>query len=174
MERGLARVHSIGKLYLRFRQLIHEGAKFLVVGAIGALVTFGLANALHDIGKIKVPEEVLNKPGKLTDEEWKLMKAHTVDGDAILSHAELDQNSNFARTARSICRWHHEKYDGKGYPDGLKGDEIPIAAQVVSLADAYDALTSERCYKKAFTHEKAMEMLLNDECGVFNPLLSSV
>lgn len=128
-------------------------------------------SALHDIGKIKVPEEVLNKPGKLTDEEWKLMKAHTVDGDAILSHAELDQNSNFARTARSICRWHHEKYDGKGYPDGLKGDEIPIAAQVVSLADAYDALTSERCYKRAFSHEKAVQMLLNGECGAFNPLL---
>ena len=128
-------------------------------------------SALHDIGKIKVPEEVLNKPGKLTEQEWAMMKAHTVDGDKILSASGLDQNSKFFRVARSICRWHHEKYDGRGYPDGLVGDDIPIAAQVVSMADAYDALTSERCYKKAFTHEKALEMLLNDECGVFNPLL---
>ena len=128
-------------------------------------------SALHDIGKIKVPEEVLNKPGKLTDEEWKLMKKHTVDGEELLKRAKLDEDSEFVRTARSICRWHHEKYDGSGYPDGLKGDQIPIAAQVVSMADVYDALTSERCYKKAFTHEKAVEMILNGECGAFNPLL---
>ena len=128
-------------------------------------------SALHDIGKIKIPEEILNKPGKLTGEEWALMKTHTTEGDELLSSAALDQNSKFIRTARSICRWHHEKYDGNGYPDGLSGDAIPIAAQVVSLADAYDALTSERCYKSAFSHEKAMDMLLRGECGVFNPFL---
>jgi response regulator RpfG family c-di-GMP phosphodiesterase len=128
-------------------------------------------SALHDIGKIKVPENILNKPGKLTADEWEIMKAHTVEGDKILASTELDQNSNFIKTARSICRWHHEKYDGKGYPDGLVGDEIPIAAQVVSLADVYDALTSERCYKKAFSHEKAVEMISSGECGAFNPLL---
>lgn len=128
-------------------------------------------SALHDIGKIKIPEEVLNKPGKLTDEEWELMKTHSIEGDRILSSAALDQTSKFVRTARSICRWHHEKYDGKGYPDGLSGDDIPISAQVVSLADVYEALTSVRCYKDAFSHEKAIDMILNGECGAFNPLL---
>ncbi len=127
--------------------------------------------ALHDIGKIKVPEDILNKPGKLTPEEWELMKSHSVEGEQLLSGKELDQNSKFVRTARSICRWHHEKWDGKGYPDGLSGDDIPIAAQVVSMADVYDALTSERCYKKAFSHSKAIEMILGGECGAFNPLL---
>ena len=128
-------------------------------------------SALHDIGKIKIPEAILNKPGKLTDEEWELMKSHSIEGDLLLKNAELDQNSKFVRTARGICRWHHEKWDGKGYPDGLSGDDIPIAAQVVSMADVYDALTSERCYKKAFTHEKALSMIQNGECGAFNPLL---
>lgn len=127
--------------------------------------------ALHDVGKIKVPESILNKPGKLTPEEWIVMKSHTIEGDNILKNSMYDMDSKFMTTACQICRWHHEKYDGKGYPDGLKGDEIPIAAQVVSLADAYDALTSDRCYKKAFPHEKAMQMLLNGECGTFNPLL---
>ena len=127
--------------------------------------------ALHDIGKIKIPENILNKPGKLDTDEWELMKSHSAEGDAILAHADLDQESEFVKTARAICRWHHEKYDGGGYPDGLAGDDIPIAAQVVSLADAYDALTSERCYKSAFSHERAMEMILSGECGAFNPLL---
>ena len=127
--------------------------------------------ALHDIGKISVPEAILNKPGKLTPEEWEIMKNHTVEGDRILSDIRLDQSSAFVKTARDICRHHHEKYDGKGYPDGLKGDDIPISAQVVSLADVYDALTSERCYKKAFSHEEALRMIRNGECGAFNPLL---
>ena len=127
--------------------------------------------ALHDIGKIKVPDEIINKPGKLTPEEWEIMKSHTTEGDAILENGSLDQNSDFVKTARAICRWHHEKYDGKGYPDGLAGDEIPISAQVVSMADVYDALTSERCYKRAFTHDEAIRMILNGECGAFNPLL---
>ena len=131
-----------------------------------------LLSALHDIGKIKIPEAVLNKPGKLSPAEWEMMKTHTTAGDEILSNKELDQSSKFVRTARNICRWHHEKYDGKGYPDGLVGDDIPIEAQVVSMADVYDALTSERCYKKAFSHEKAMEMILGGECGAFNPLLT--
>ena len=128
-------------------------------------------SALHDIGKIKVPEDILNKAGKLTAEERALMQMHTIEGDRILSNPELDQSSLFVRTARDICRWHHEKYDGGGYPDGLVGDDIPISAQVVSMADVYDALTSERCYKQPFTHEKAMDMILGGECGAFNPLL---
>ncbi len=127
--------------------------------------------AMHDLGKIKIPESILNKPGKLTEEEWALMKTHTTEGDKMLSDESFDQNSKFVRTARTICRHHHEKYDGNGYPDGLKGDEIPISAQVVSIADVYDALTSDRCYKKAFSHERAMEMILGGECGIFNPLI---
>lgn len=127
--------------------------------------------AVHDIGKIKIPDMLLNKPGKLTDEEWVIMKSHTVEGDELLSNQALDQDSKFVRTARAICRWHHEKYDGGGYPDGLKGEQIPIAAQIVSMADVYEALTSDRCYKKAYTHEKALEMIYAGECGAFNPLL---
>ena len=127
--------------------------------------------ALHDIGKIKIPDEIINKPGKLTPEEWELMKTHTTEGDAILANASLDQNSDFIKTARAIARSHHEKYDGKGYPDGLVGDEIPLAAQVVSLADVYDALTSVRCYKKAYSHEEAIAMIQRGECGAFNPSL---
>lgn len=128
-------------------------------------------SALHDIGKIGIPEEILNKPGKLTKEEYEIMKEHTVIGERILKSLELYQDEPLVKTACEICRWHHERYDGKGYPDGLKGDEIPISAQIVSIADVYDALVSERVYKKAFSHEKAMEMILNGECGTFNPLL---
>ena len=128
-------------------------------------------SALHDIGKIGIPEEILNKPGKLTKEEYEIMKEHTVIGEKMLKSLELYQDEPLVKTACEIGRWHHERYDGKGYPDGLKGDEIPISAQIVSIADVYDALVSERVYKKAFSHEKAMEMILNGECGAFNPLL---
>lgn len=127
--------------------------------------------ALHDIGKINIPDAIVNKPGKLTSEEWEIMKSHTTEGDKILANPHLDQNSEFVKTARNIVRHHHEKYDGKGYPDGLVGDEIPISAQAVSIADVYDALTSERCYKSAYSHEKAIEMIFNGECGAFNPIL---
>lgn len=129
------------------------------------------ASALHDIGKISIPEEILNKPGRLTPEEFEIMKTHAAIGAQILKNAPNRQTEKLIQVAHDICRWHHERYDGKGYPDGLKGDEIPIAAQVVSVADVYDALTSERVYKSAYSHEKAMEMILNGECGAFNPLL---
>ncbi len=129
------------------------------------------ASALHDIGKIGIDEKILNKPGRLTDEEYEIMKTHSVIGYDMLNSVELYQNEELLKVAKEICRWHHERYDGRGYPDGLKGEEIPISAQVVSLADVYDALVSERVYKKAFTHEQAMKMILNGECGVFNPLL---
>lgn len=128
------------------------------------------ASALHDIGKISIPEEVLNKPGKLTDEEFEAMKQHTVIGYQMLSDLGF-QDEPLVKVSREITRWHHERYDGRGYPDGLKGDEIPLSAQIVSLADVYDALTSERVYKPAFSHEKAIQMILNGECGTFNPLL---
>lgn len=128
-------------------------------------------SALHDIGKIAVPEKILNKRGALTDEEWAVMRTHTVQGDALLWDIPSDQGDKMMVRAHEICRHHHERYDGSGYPDGLKGDEIPISAQVVSLADVYDALTSERSYKEAYPHERALEMILRGECGVFNPLL---
>ena len=129
------------------------------------------ASALHDIGKIGIDDKILNKPGRLTDEEFKIMQDHTIIGASIIENMEGYQDEELMKVAYQICRWHHERYDGKGYPDGLKGDEIPISAQVVSLADVYDALVSERVYKKAYTHEKAIEMILNGECGSFNPIL---
>ena len=128
-------------------------------------------SALHDIGKISIPAEILNKPGKFTREEFEIMKTHTTAGDELLQDMPVSHDDPLMRTAHEICRWHHERWDGRGYPDGLKGDEIPVSAQVVALADVYDALTSDRCYKKAFSHETAMQMILNGECGAFNPLL---
>ncbi len=127
--------------------------------------------ALHDIGKISIPDEVLNKPGRLTDEEFKIMKSHSAVGSQMLSDLPFHREEPLVKLAYAITRWHHERWDGRGYPDGLVGDDIPIGAQVVSLADVYDALTAERCYKKAFSHETAIEMILNNECGSFNPLL---
>lgn len=128
-------------------------------------------SALHDIGKISIPDEVLNKPGRLTDEEFKIMKSHSAVGSQMLADLPFHRDEPLVKLAYSITRWHHERWDGRGYPDGLAGDDIPIAAQVVSLADVYDALTAERCYKKAFSHETAIEMILKGECGQFNPLL---
>lgn len=130
-----------------------------------------LASALHDIGKIGIDEKILNKPGKLTPEEFEVMKTHSMLGAQMLHDLDNFAEQPLLQTAYEIARWHHERWDGRGYPDGLKGDEIPISAQLVSLADVYDALTSERCYKKAFSHEKAVQMILNGECGAFNPLL---
>ena len=131
-----------------------------------------IASMLHDIGKLAIPDNVINKPQGLTSEESEIMKTHTVKGADMLAGLDAcDTYPRFFRTAREICRWHHERWDGGGYPDGLKGDQIPISAQVVSLADAYDALTSERVYKSALPHERAVEMILHGECGEFNPLL---
>ena len=129
------------------------------------------ASALHDIGKICIDEGILNKPGRLTPEEFEIMKTHTVIGAEMLESEPLHQDNPLLAAAYQICRWHHERYDGRGYPDGLKGEEIPIAAQVVGLADVYDALTAERVYKPAFDHVTAVRMIVNGESGVFNPLL---
>ena len=128
-------------------------------------------SALHDIGKISVPKAILNKPGKLDPEEWEIMKSHAAIGDSMLYDIGMQQSETLMNLAHEICRWHHERWDGRGYPDGLKGDEIPISAQVVAMADVYDALTSERCYKKSFDHATAIKMITNGECGTFNPLL---
>ena len=131
----------------------------------------GTAAALHDIGKIAIDEKILNKPGKLTDDEFKIMKTHTVIGAKMLEGEFLQQENPLVKVAYEICRWHHERYDGKGYPDGLKGDDIPISAQVVALADVYDALTSVRAYKVPYDHDDAVRMILDGACGAFNPVL---
>ena len=129
------------------------------------------ASSLHDIGKISIPTEILNKPGRLTQEEFEIMKTHSQIGSDMLSSLKLGKKDPLIQVSYEICRWHHERWDGRGYPDGLKGDEIPLSALVVSLADVYDALTSERCYKKAIPHEEAMQMILDGKCGAFNPKL---
>lgn len=129
------------------------------------------ASAMHDVGKIAVDEKILNKPAKLTPAEFETVKKHTVYGAEMLEKVPFNRDAPLLAKAKEICRWHHERYDGKGYPDGLKGDAIPIAAQVVGLADVYDALTSDRPYKKAVRHDDAVAMIINGECGAFNPVL---
>lgn len=129
------------------------------------------ASAMHDIGKIAIPDSVLLKPGKLTDEEFEIMKTHTVKGGEILYRLRGMDNQQFLAYCHDICLYHHERWDGKGYPDGLIGDEIPINAQVVSIADVYDALTHKRVYKPALTSEEAVSMILNGQCGAFSPKL---
>ena len=151
------------------KQLVQRTDKYPLSKSDITLIS--TASSLHDIGKIAIDEKILNKPGKLTKEEFEIMKTHTLIGASVLENLELYQNEQLVKITYEICRWHHERYDGKGYPDGLKGEEIPISAQVVSLADVYDALVSDRVYKKAYSHEKAIEMILNGECGMFNPLL---
>ena len=154
---------------MMLRQLIKITDVYHLTEADIALIT--TASSLHDIGKIYIPEEILNKPERLTDEEFKIMKTHSELGADIIQDIHLPQEKPLVHTAWEICRWHHERWDGKGYPDGLKGEEIPISAQVVSIADVYDALTSERCYKKAFDHDTAIKMILDGQCGQFNPIL---
>jgi putative two-component system response regulator len=129
------------------------------------------ASALHDIGKIAIPDNVLLKPGRLTTEEFELMKSHTTRGCDILNGIEGIWEEDYRKTSYEICRHHHERYDGKGYPDHLKGEDIPISAQIVSVADVYDALVSERVYKDAYSKEEAFHMIINGECGVFSPKL---
>lgn len=129
------------------------------------------ASALHDIGKIAIPDSVLLKPGKLTQEEFEIMKTHTLRGCEILHNLDYVQDEEFYNYCYDICRHHHERWDGRGYPDKLKGDEITIWSQVVSLADVYEALTNKRIYKPPYTHTQAMAMILNGECGAFNPHL---
>ena len=154
---------------LLLEQLIKKKNKYhLSWQEIGLIAT---ASALHDIGKININEKILNKPGKLTKEEFEIMKTHTTIGATMIGKIDLYHSERLVQLAYEICRWHHERYDGRGYPDGLKGEEIPIEVQVVSIADVYDALVSERVYKKAYSHKKAVEMILNGECGQFNPLL---
>lgn len=168
-ESGLHVLHIRKVTELLLRHLAKMTDRYHLTDAKIALIVN--ASPLHDIGKISIPEEILNKPGKLTREEFEVVKTHSAVGAQILENAPGRQKEELVQVAHDICRWHHERYDGSGYPDGLKGDDIPIAAQVVALADVYDALTSERIYKPAYPHEKAMEMIQNGECGAFGPLL---
>lgn len=129
------------------------------------------ASALHDVGKIAIPDAILLKPGRLTTEEFEYMKSHTLRGCDILNNITDAWDEDYGKVCYEICRSHHERYDGKGYPDALVGDEIPISAQIVSVADVYDALVSERVYKSAYTTEQAFHMIISGECGVFSPKL---
>lgn len=168
-ESGLHVIHINLITQLLLEQLVKKTGKYQLSWEDRLLIA--TASALHDIGKIGIDEKILNKPGKLTKEEFEIMKTHTLIGAQMLDNLDMYRNEKLLKLAYEICHWHHERYDGKGYPDGLVGEEIPISAQVVSLADVYDALVSERVYKKAFSHEKALEMIQNGECGTFNPLL---
>ena len=169
-ESGLhiLRVNTITKYLLK--QLVQRTDQYFLSKADISLIS--TASALHDIGKISIPDTILNKPGRLTAEEFEIIKTHAMVGADMLSDLPIEQQeAPLVKVASEICRWHHERYDGNGYPDGLKGEEIPIAAQVVALADVYDALTSERCYKKAYSHEESLKMILEGQCGAFNPAL---
>lgn len=163
-------VHHIKQLTsILLQNLIEKTDKYHLTE--NDILLISTASSLHDIGKISIDDKILNKPGRLTAEEFEVIKTHSVIGAEMLQDLHNTHNYPLFDKAYEICRWHHERYDGKGYPDGLKGEEIPISAQVTSLADVYDALTSNRCYKKAFSHEKAMEMILDGQCGAFNPVL---
>lgn len=170
-ESGLHVLHIQTITEMLLRQLVQkENNRYALSKEQIRMIT--TASALHDIGKISIPDEILNKPSRLTAEEFAVIKGHSMAGANMLSELPLDQKEEpLVKTAYEICRWHHERYDGGGYPDGLKGEEIPVSAQVVALADVYDALTSERCYKDAYSHEKAIEMILAGQCGAFNPLM---
>lgn len=163
-------VHHIKQLTsILLQNLIEKTDKYHLTE--NDILLISTASSLHDIGKISIDDKILNKPGRLTAEEFEVIKTHSVIGAEMLQDLHNTHNYPLFDKAYEICRWHHERYDGKGYPDGLSGEEIPISAQVTSLADVYDALTSNRCYKKAFSHEKTMEMILDGQCGAFNPVL---
>lgn len=169
-ESGLHVLHVQLITEMLLRQLLKKTDKYPIDEKDIRLIAN--ASALHDIGKISIPAEILNKPGKFTPEEYDVMKSHTVEGAKMLRDIPFRNNEKLIQIGYQICRWHHERYDGGGYPDGLKGDDIPIAAQVVSLADVYDALTSKRVYKPAYAPDEAIAMIGRGECGVFNPVLT--
>lgn len=166
-ESGMHVLHIQTATDILLHTLVQKTDKYHLTAADISLIS--TASALHDIGKINIPESILNKPGRLTKEEFEVMKTHTAIGSEILEKLPFQQESDLVKTAYAICRWHHERWDGRGYPDGLKGEQIPIAAQVVSMADVYDALTSERCYKKAFDHDTAVKMILNGGVRAVQP-----
>ena len=167
-ESGLHVLHIQTMTELLLKSLMRKTDKYKLDWETINLISN--ASTLHDVGKIGIPVEILNKPGKFTPEEFAVMKGHSQMGADMMKEVPF-QDEPLVKYAYEICRWHHERYDGRGYPDGLVGEDIPISAQVVALADVYDALTSERVYKPAHSHEKALAMILNGECGTFQPLL---
>ena len=168
-ESGMHVLHIQTATDILLHTLVQKTDKYHLTAADISLIS--TASALHDIGKINIPESILNKPGRLTAEEFAVIKTHSMLGAEMLQKTESFADQPLLQTAYELARRHHERWAGKGYADGLKGDDIPISAQLVSMADVYDALTSERCYKKAFPHETAVQMITNGECGAFNPLL---
>lgn len=160
---------------------VKEYTKILATEAMKSFPEFGLtpdkvsiivtASPLHDIGKIALPDKILMKPGRLTDQEFEYIKSHTISGCEILDNMNAVWSDEYAKVCKEICHSHHERYDGSGYPDGLRGSEIPLSAQLVSIADVYDALTNERVYKDAIPKDHAFRMIINGECGVFSPKL---
>lgn len=161
--------HIIEFTRLILQKLLYKTKEYGIKNS--EIYTISTAAALHDIGKACIDRKILDKKGKLTAEEYEIMKKHTVYGERILKNIKNYADEPLIKYACDICRHHHERFDGGGYPDGLKGNSIPVAAQVVSICDAYDALVSERLYKKAYSHEQAVTMIKNGECGVFNPLI---
>lgn len=161
------RVRSFTEILLR--HLMAEYPEYGITNEQAKVIVF--ASVMHDVGKIAIPDSILMKPGRLTDDEFELMKTHTLRGAEIIEKIFVTDDEAFKNYCYEIALYHHEKFDGKGYPEHLKGEDIPISAQVVSIADVYDALTSERVYKAAFSYEKAYLMILNGECGLFNPRL---
>ncbi len=162
----IQRVKKLTKIMLKYWKALYPEDNFSD-DQIELIVN---ASALHDIGKIAIPDNILMKPGKLTDEEYAEMKKHTIYGCQMLENFKQEENE-FYKYCYDICRYHHERYDGRGYPDGLKGDEIPIWAQVVSIVDVYDALVSKRVYKASFSIEEAISMIHEGKCGIFSPKL---
>lgn len=150
-ESGMHVIHIKILTGLLLERLVQKTDRYHITQEDQHLIT--IASALHDIGKIGIDEKILNKPGRLTEEEFALMKKHTLLGEQIIDNLKMYQDEKLVKFVKEICRWHHERYDGRGYLDGLKGDEIPISAQVVSMADVYDALTSKRVYKEAYSHD---------------------
>lgn len=160
---------------------VKEYTKILATEAMKSFPEFGLtpervsvivtASPLHDIGKIALPDKILMKPGRLTDQEFEYIKSHTISGCEILDNMKGVWSEEYAKVCKEICHSHHERYDGSGYPDGLRGSEIPLSAQIVSIADVYDALTNERVYKDAIPKDHAFRMIINGECGIFSPKL---
>ncbi|MDE5721125.1 MAG: response regulator [Clostridia bacterium] len=161
----ITNVRKVSEMLLN--TLAKYNAKYLLPQYEISLIA--LASALHDIGKITLDADYLNKPEKLGKKELETVRAHSLRGAEMIKKLPYASNEPLVQRAYEICRWHHERWDGSGYPDGLTGDEIPVSAQVVGLADAYDTLTNKRVYKEAVPHSKAVEMILNGECGAFNP-----
>lgn len=168
-ESGLHVLHIRVLTELLLRRLVQKTDSYRLSNS--DIRRISMASALHDVGKVAIPENILNKPGRLTREEFEIMKEHSEKGARLLKDLAFHQDKPLLMSAYEICLWHHERYDGRGYPHGLVGEEIPIAAQVTALADVYDALTGERVYKRAVPHKEALKMILNGECGAFNPLL---